>query len=224
MLRGVREAFEKEGFQVIGACLSGKAAQGLEQAQGSRAQRWPGLSGAELRYPGMLGVRPDRLTEAKPHPIERGCTGVEFAGRPVRALPKTVLVVDEAGMVGTRQMERLTEEALKAGARLFLSGTKGSFSPSTRAAHSHRLATASAATLTEIQRQREEWAREVVKKFASAQVGQAALRSTPAAAWSRSGRTGTMPCGGSSRSGNGKAKATRATTSSSLPRTRTLRH
>ena len=44
MLRGVREAFEKEGFQVIGACLSGKAAQGLEEGPGSRAQRWPGLS------------------------------------------------------------------------------------------------------------------------------------------------------------------------------------
>lgn len=176
-LKSVREAFEREGFQVIGACLSGKAAQGLEEGAGIKSTTLARLIGApELRYPGMLGVRP--IDALKPHLTRLSEAALEWSSlaEPVRLPPKAVLVVDEAGMVGTRQMERLTEEALKAGARLVLCGDERQLQAIDAGGPFGSLGNRlGRATLTEIQRQREEWAREAVKKIACGQ-SQAALR------------------------------------------------
>ena len=125
-------------------------------------------------------------------------------------------------MVGTRQMERLTEEALKAGARLVL-GDERQLQPIDAggpfASLGNRLGRA---TLTEIQRQREEWAREVVKKFASGQ-SQAALREYASRGLVSIGEDRNDAMRRLITSWKSKAKATRATTSSSLPPTRTRR-
>lgn len=88
----------------------------------------------------------------------------------------TILVVDEAGMVGTRQMATLIAKAKECGAKLVLTGEQrqiqavevgGPFG----ALH-QRL---SVSELTQIMRQKDEWAREAVKDFADGQ-GEKALR------------------------------------------------
>lgn len=176
-LRGVREAFEKEGFNVIGACLSGKAAEGLEEGAGIKSTTLAGLIGApELGYPGILGVRPMAPLEENPSRLRDAALEFIPLPEPVRLPPKTVLVVDEAGMVGTRQMERLTEEALKAGARLVLVGDEKQLQAIEAGGPFASLGNRfGRATLTDIQRQREPWAREAVKKFAEGEA-LAALR------------------------------------------------
>ncbi|MCB1131260.1 MAG: DUF2791 family P-loop domain-containing protein [Verrucomicrobiae bacterium] len=93
MLDAVREAFEADGFTVRGAALAGKAAQGLED-------------GAKISSQTIFSLLKD-LDSAEP---ERPLDG------------KTVLVIDEAGMVGTRQMAELVKRTEEAGAKLVLVG------------------------------------------------------------------------------------------------------
>ena len=81
---------------------------------------------------------------------------------------RTVLVVDEAGMVGTRQMAALVKATEAAGAKLVLVGEATQLQPieagGAFAALGERLGQAE---LTEIRRQREPWAREAVRSVAT---------------------------------------------------------
>lgn len=80
---------------------------------------------------------------------------------------KTVLVIDEAGMVGTRQMARLIDEVSKAGARLILVGDEKQLQPIEHGAPFKAIGDRlGRSELTDIKRQRDEWAREAVKDFA----------------------------------------------------------
>lgn len=88
-------------------------------------------------------------------------------GRGVRRFDeKTILVVDEAGMVGTRQMNSLVEAVTKDGAKLVLVGDPRQLQPIDAggpfASIAERVKTA---TLTHIIRQREDWQKETVRDF-----------------------------------------------------------
>jgi Ti-type conjugative transfer relaxase TraA len=87
---------------------------------------------------------------------------------------KTVLVVDEAGMVGTAQMHRLVTATQEAKSKLVLVGDEKQLQPIEAGgpfgALTKRLGTAH---LSEIVRQREEWQRETVKEFAYGQASKA---------------------------------------------------
>jgi Ti-type conjugative transfer relaxase TraA len=93
MLDTVREVFEAEGFAVRGAALAGKAAQGLEDGAGISSQT-------------IFSLLHDLRSENPTRPLDE----------------RTVLVIDEAGMVGTRQLAELVRLTEEASAKLVLVG------------------------------------------------------------------------------------------------------
>jgi Ti-type conjugative transfer relaxase TraA len=92
-LDAAREAWEHAGLQVTGVALAARAALELEEAAGIRSTTLARL----------LGQLDDRR-----------------AGSPLR--PGSVLVVDEAGMIGTRQLARLLDHAEAQSVKVVLVG------------------------------------------------------------------------------------------------------
>lgn len=85
-----------------------------------------------------------------------------------------VLVVDEAGMIGSRQMERLISAAEKAGAKMVLVGDPeqlqaieaGAAFRSIAERHSH-------VEITQVRRQHEDWQRDATRHLATGRTGEA---------------------------------------------------
>jgi len=134
-LAACREVFERENKNVIGACLSGKAAVELERSAGI----------------------PSATIHSRIRDLE--------AGR-MTCNSDTVLVVDEAGMAGTRQTERLAREVVGKGGLLILAGDARQLQSIEVGGHFQGIGKRiGQADLHEITRQREEWAREAVKEI-----------------------------------------------------------
>jgi ATP-dependent exoDNAse (exonuclease V) alpha subunit len=120
------------------------------------------MDGYEVRGISLSGKAVSGLEEAQ----IRSVTIAKFLSEP-QLSSKTVLICDEAGMVGTRQMAEIIELVEKSQAKLILVGDErqlqsieagGAFK-----AISNRVGKAE---LTEITRQDEEWARKAVHDFA----------------------------------------------------------
>jgi len=87
---------------------------------------------------------------------------------------RDVLVIDEAGMIGSRQMERLLSAAEKAGAKVVLVGDPeqlqaieaGAAFRSIAERHSH-------VEITQVRRQQEEWQRAATRQLATDRTGEA---------------------------------------------------
>jgi len=127
MLCATRHAWEKQGYNVIGAALSGKAADGLEKVSGIESHTI-----ASLEKSWSSGYK--RLT------------------------PNDVLVIDEAGMIGTRQLARVTKKILNSGAKLVLVGDPEQLQPINAGTPFRDICNAlDTAQLTEIHRQQHEW-------------------------------------------------------------------
>lgn len=85
-----------------------------------------------------------------------------------------VLVVDEAGMIGTRQLMRVASKLQSIGAKLVLIGDPDQLQPIEAGRPFRRLLeTHGAAKLTEIHRQREEWQRQASRDLAEGRVREA---------------------------------------------------
>jgi hypothetical protein len=137
MLGAARQAWEAEGYEVMGAALAGKAAEGLEESSGIRSRT---LASFERSW-------------------ERGRDALSA---------RSVLVIDEAGMVGSRQLSRVLAEADRAGAKVVLVGDPEQLQPIGPGAAFRAVAErVGFVELGEIRRQREGWQREASVDFAT---------------------------------------------------------
>ncbi|MEP1577193.1 AAA family ATPase [Roseibium album] len=85
-----------------------------------------------------------------------------------------VLVVDEAGMIGTRQLARVSSKLEKIGAKLVLVGDPDQLQPIEAGTPFRDLIdTCGASHLTEIHRQREDWQKQASRDLASGDTGKA---------------------------------------------------
>lgn len=106
-----RNAWEKSGYRVYGIALSGKAAQELERGSGIQSTTIASFMG-------------DRFSENNAGKLQRLAPRTEFdnLGLAVQLKSRDVVVLDEAGMVGSRQMNRLLASCEAAGAKVVLIG------------------------------------------------------------------------------------------------------
>ena len=143
MLGVAREAWEREGYQVRGAALSGIAAENLEGGSGISARTI-----ASLEHAWAQGR--DQLSR------------------------NDVLVVDEAGMIGTRQMERVLSHARDAGAKVVLVGDPEQLQAIEAGAAFRSIAERhGAAEITEVRRQRDDWQKDATRALATGRTGEA---------------------------------------------------
>jgi len=161
MLAAAREAWESKGLKVVGCATSGKAAQELAQNAG--------INSETVRLT-LMRLEKDRLRELKRHVRQ---LVREFWNKPtyqpdkLKLDRKTVLVVDEASMVGTRDLESLLEHANKAGAKVVLVGDHRQL-PSVDAgsAFSKLFKATQGRELTESVRQKKRWLRDAADLLA----------------------------------------------------------
>lgn len=129
MLSVAREAWEEEGYRVVGAALAGKAVEGLEASSGIKSRT---LASWERRW------------ELGQDLLEKG----------------DVLVIDEAGMVGSAQLKRFIDVAERADAKIVLVGDPAQLQPIAAGA-AFRAVTERIgfAEMSEVRRQAEDWQR-----------------------------------------------------------------
>jgi Ti-type conjugative transfer relaxase TraA len=157
-LNASREVWEKSGYEVVGLSLSGKAAAGLEE-------------GAKIKshtidsFLGKLDAEKIASDSCANSPFERSSALLHS---------KSVIVVDEAGMVDTSRMTRLMEEAKIARAKVVLVGDSKQLQPIEAGGAFKSISdTVGCVELTDIRRQRDAWARDAVHDFASGNAEQA---------------------------------------------------
>ncbi len=148
MLDTARDAWQRDGYHVVGCALSGKAAEGLQES-------------AKIESDTIHStlIKLEKGAEGKPD-------GLVLTS-------KSIVVMDEAGMTGSRLMHDLQRHVDASGAKLVLVGDTRQLQPvdaggSMRAIQDR----VGAAEMSEIRRQNTERGRDIVNDFAQ---GRAAL-------------------------------------------------
>ncbi|UXU08148.1 Ti-type conjugative transfer relaxase TraA [Agrobacterium tumefaciens] len=137
MLAAARKAWEAQGYQVHGAALSGKAAEGLEESSGIESRTLASWSYSWDHGRGMIGA-------------------------------SDVFVIDEAGMVGSRQLARFIGEAEERGAKIVLVGDHEQLQAIGAGAPFRAIAEQIGhVELSNIRRQRHDWQRQASVAFAT---------------------------------------------------------
>ena len=161
---------ERDGLaSVIGYAGTGKSAM-----LGVAREAWES-AGYTVRGAALSGIAAENL-EAGSGISSRTIASLEHAWARDREQlgPKDVLVVDEAGMIGTRQMERLLSAADQAGAKVVLVGDPEQLQAIEAGAAFRALSERhGAAEITEIRRQRTDWQRDATRWLATGRTGEA---------------------------------------------------
>ena len=174
------EQCEALGMITQGSALSlfrGMAGTGKTYTLGAAREAWE-RAGFEVRGAALASTAAQNLEESTgiaSENIHRTLWLIDN-GR-LRLSERTVVVVDEAGTVGTRQLEALTRAVAAAGAKLVLAGDDRQLQAIEAGAPFGCLREMfGAAELTEIFRQKDAWAREAVHEFARGEAAQALER------------------------------------------------
>ncbi|WCA60700.1 Ti-type conjugative transfer relaxase TraA [Agrobacterium tumefaciens] len=137
MLAAARAAWEAQGYQVHGAALAGKAAEGLEESSGIQSRTLASWTYSWDHGRGMIGS-------------------------------SDVFVIDEAGMVGSRQLARFIGEAEARGAKIVLVGDHEQLQAIGAGAPFRAIAEQIGhVELSDIRRQRHDWQRQASVAFAT---------------------------------------------------------
>ena len=156
------------------ALVVGYAGTGKSSMLGVAREAWES-AGYRVRGAALSGVAAEGL-QAGSGIHSTTLAGLEWAwGQDRDQLGRRdVLVVDEAGMVGSRQMERVVSAARAAGAKVVLVGDPEQLQAIEAGAAFRALAERhGAAEIGEVRRQREGWQREATRELATARTGTA---------------------------------------------------
>ncbi|ABD54460.1 Ti-type conjugative transfer relaxase TraA [Jannaschia sp. CCS1] len=154
---------------VIGPAGTGKGAM-----LGVAREAWE-VEGYRVRGAALSGIAAEGL-EGGSGIVSRTIASLEHGWERGRDTLTTrdILVIDEAGMVGTRQLERVLSHAVDAGAKVVLVGDPQQLQSieagaAFRALHERY----GGARIDEVRRQHEDWQREATRDLASGHVGMA---------------------------------------------------
>jgi len=156
------------------ALVVGYAGTGKSTMLGAAREAWE-ASGYTVRGATLSGIAAENL-EAGSGIGSRTIASLEHAWGQGRdeLTSRDVLVIDEAGMVGSRQMERVMSRAAAAGAKLVLVGDPEQLQAIEAGAAFRALAERhGAAEITTVRRQREDWQRAATKELATGRTAEA---------------------------------------------------
>ncbi|WP_439571926.1 Ti-type conjugative transfer relaxase TraA [Sphingomonas sp.] len=169
-----RDAFDHVTGDRGLASVVGYAGSGKSAMLGVAREAWEG-QGYTVRGAALSGIAAENL-EGGSGIQSRTIASLEHAwGQGREQLgPMDVLVVDEAGMIGSRQMERVLSQARDAGAKVVIVGDPEQLQ-AIEAGAAFRSVTErhGAAEITEIRRQREDWQRDATRALATGRTGEA---------------------------------------------------
>ena len=169
-----RDAFDHVTGSAGLTSVVGYAGSGKSAMLGVAREAWEG-QGYTVRGAALSGIAAENL-EGGSGIQSRTIASLEHAwGQGREQLgPRDVLVVDEAGMIGSRQMERVLSQARDAGAKVVMVGDPEQLQ-AIEAGAAFRSVTErhGAAEITEIRRQREDWQRDATRALATGRTGEA---------------------------------------------------
>ena len=152
----------------------GDAGTGKSAMLGVAREAWE-AAGYEVRGMALSGIAAENL-EGGSGIASRTIASMEHGwarGRDTLTA-RDVLVIDEAGMVGTRQLERVLSHAAEAGAKVVLLGDPRQLqSIEAGAAFRSIFERHGGAEIGEVRRQREDWQREATRDLATGRTGDA---------------------------------------------------
>ncbi|WP_420139877.1 Ti-type conjugative transfer relaxase TraA [Sphingomonas sp.] len=156
------------------AIVAGYAGTGKSAMLGVAREAWE-EAGFHVRGAALSGIAAENL-EAGSGIASRTLASLEHQWAQDRDLltGNDVLVIDEAGMIGSRQMERVLSEAEKRGAKVVLVGDPEQLQAIEAGAAFRALAERHGAVeITQVRRQREGWQRDATRHLATERTGEA---------------------------------------------------
>jgi len=159
VLSAVKEAYEKSGFRMLGTAISNSACQVLRDDTGISCHTITKLLGDWSLPPGAESAHHAKM-------LLRAAQGKKTwtleKPKPFQLDSRTVLVLDEASMVGTDHMQRLVSSVRKAGAKLLVIGDDRQLESIDAGGPFHSLVQRfRPAELENVVRQRDDWGREL---------------------------------------------------------------
>ena len=190
-----RDAFEHITKPGDISLVVGYAGTGKSTMLGSARVAWE-AQGYQVRGAALSGIAAEGL-EGGSGISSRTIASLEHGWARGRdsLTSRDVLVIDEAGMIGSRQMDRVLAHAEQAGAKVVLVGDAEQLQAIEAGAAFRALTERhGAAEITEIRRQHEDWQREATRELATGRTG-AALDRYEAAGMVRGHETREAACG-----------------------------